>query len=480
MKGGRPLQSDPSFCRACLVKQQRIDRLEEDVQRLKAKLWRQERTAKEEPFGLSTPSSKRLVKASTAAEQRAKRGGAKPGHEGHGRQAVSEADAASVERLAAPEVCPDCGTPLDFRGERDRMIVDCEPVRAVKRLVRIPAGHCPKCHRTVRPRVRGVLPHSTCSNRLLAQAALWHYKDGLTLGHIARQFDLSKGLLIGRMHALADLLEPVVDRLIRDWRLAPVKHADETGWRCDGRNGYTHGFFTPDISLFRCRHTRSGDIAAEVFGEAPHIGTLVVDRYPVYNQFLGFLQYCLEHLKREIQKLTKDDPDHAECKRFEAELVPLLAEAMGLRNAPMDDAAFLVQAAVIQAKIEVCITAKARHPGIQRIQNIFRENAHRLYHWAKDRTIPAENNLAERALRPLVIARKISFGSQSEKGLRTREILMSILGTLAKRADHAVDAFTRLLDAVADNPALDLEDFLFGPQGIAPPRAPDPVTMRLA
>jgi hypothetical protein len=289
-------------------------------------------------------------------------------------------------------------------------------------------------------------------------------------------------MLIGRMHALADLQEPALDRLIRDWRLAPVKHADETGWRCDGRNGYTHGFFTSDISLFRCRQTRSGDVAAEVFGEAPHVGTLVVDRYAAYNRFLGFIQYCLEHLKRETQKLTKDDPGHAECERFEAELVPLLVEAMGLRNVPMDEAAFLVQAAAIQAKIEACIAAKARHPGIQRIQNIFRENAHRLYHWAKDRTIPAENNLAERALRPLVIARKISFGSQSEKGLRTREILMSIMGTLAKRADHAVDAFTRLLDAVADNPALDLEDFLFGPQGIAPPRAscPDPVTVRLA
>lgn len=475
MKGARPLQADPSFCRACLVKQQRIDRLEEEVQRLKAKLWRQERTAKEQPFGLSTPSAKRLIKASTPAEQRAKRGGAKPGHEGHGRQAVSEAEAASVECLATPEVCPDCGTPLDFRGERERTIIDCEPVRAVKRLVRIPAGHCPKCRRTFRPRVRGVLPRSICSNRLLAQAALWHYKDGLTLGHIARQFDLSKGLLIGRMHALGELLEPAVDSLIKAWRLAPVKHADETGWRCDGRNGYTHGFFTSDISLFRCRLTRSGDVAAEVFGEVPHVGTLVVDRDAAYNRFKSFLPYCLEHLKREIQKLTKDDPGHAECERFEAEWVPLLAEAMGLRNDPMEEAAFLVQAAMIQAKIEACIAAKARHPGIQRIQNIFRENAHRLYHWAKDRSIPAENNLAERALRPLVIARKISFGSQSEKGLRTREILMTILGTLAKRADHPVDAFVRLLDAVVENPTLNLEDFLFGPQGVAPPRASEPL-----
>ena len=49
---------------------------------------------------------------------------------------------------------------------------------------------------------------------------------------------------------------------------------------------------------------------------------------------------------------------------------------------------------------------------------------------------PAENNRAERALRPLVIARKVSFGSQSEAGARTREILMTVLQTLALRTDH--------------------------------------------
>jgi len=87
-----------------------------------------------------------------------------------------------------------------------------------------------------------------------------------------------------------------------------------------------------------------------------------------------------------------------------------------------------------------------RHPAIWKIQDIFREKADRLYHWAEDRSIPADNNLAERELRPLVIARKISFGSQSDAGARTREILMTVLHTLTKRRSDVTAALKSALD----------------------------------
>jgi hypothetical protein len=53
----------------------------------------------------------------------------------------------------------------------------------------------------------------------------------------------------------------------------------------------------------------------------------------------------------------------------------------------------------------------AQHLGSSRIQAISRTNADRLYHWAEDRRVPAEDDPAERDLRPRVIARKVSFGS---------------------------------------------------------------------
>jgi hypothetical protein len=63
--------------------------------------------------------------------------------------------------------------------------------------------------------------------------------------------------------------------------------------------------------------------------------------------------------------------------------------------------------------------------------------------------VPAENNRSERELRPTVIARKVSFGSQSEAGAKTREILMSLLHTLRKRQQHPEDFFKSILDRLA-------------------------------
>ncbi len=84
-----------------------------------------------------------------------------------------------------------------------------------------------------------------------------------------------------------------------------------------------------------------------------------------------------------------------------------------------------------------------------------------MYHWAGDRTIPADNNLAERELRPLVIARKVSFGSQSDAGARTREILMTVLHTLKKRTPDVTTAFKSALDKLAEQTNIDPNKAIF-------------------
>jgi hypothetical protein len=112
------------------------------------------------------------------------------------------------------------------------------------------------------------------------------------------------------------------------------------------------------------------------------------------------------------------------------------------------------------------INTPAQHPGIQGIQNIFREKGKRLFHWAEDPTIPADNNLVERELRPLVIARKLSFGSQSDSGAKTREILMTVLHTLKKRSSNVELAFKSTLDQIAANPKVDRYTALFKQKAI--------------
>jgi len=175
-----------------------------------------------------------------------------------------------------------------------------------------------------------------------------------------------------------------------------------------------------------------------------------VDRYNGYNKMPCLIQYCYAHLLRTVKDLEKDFPENSEIKSFVETLAPQLANAISLRTLDITDKQFKRQAAKIKNKIINITNRQAKHPAIQKIQDIFREKADRLYHWADDRNIPADNNLAERELRPLVIARKISFGSQSDAGAKTREILMTVLHTLKKGTPDVTTALKSALDKLAE------------------------------
>jgi len=80
----------------------------------------------------------------------------------------------------------------------------------------------------------------------------------------------------------------------------------------------------------------------------------------------------------------------------------------------------------------------------------------------EDPAVPAENNRAERMVRPLAVARKVSHGSQSERGLQVREVLMSVLLTLRMRHGERMPAvLSAALDRLAADPGVDLVRELF-------------------
>jgi len=442
-------------------KQRQIDELKAELVRVKNRLRYQERTAREGPFGLSTPSSKIPMKANSLLERQQRRGGGKPGHPGYGRQAVHTAQAEPLEMIRLPDTCPHCGTRLQVLGSRRRALIDCHPVRMIRRLLRLQRKRCPRCHRTYHARPPGALPKSLYGNQLLAHVAVQHYVNGLTLGQLERQTGVGYSSLVQAMHGLARRLAVVPLRLRQEYRQATVKHADETGWRTDGQNGYAWLFATPSLSLFRIRKTRSAQVVHEMLGRKRLPGVLIVDRYNGYNRAPCRINYCYVHLQRDVKKLGAEFPDTPEVQAFVAALVPLLGQAIHLRTLRLPLPAFRQQAQRIKRDIEAVVHAHASHPAIQNIQNLFRQKAHRLYAWTLHPSIPADNNLAERELRPLVIARKISFGSQSDAGAHTRETLMSVLLTLKKRTPDLQPAFKAALDALAENPKHDPYALLF-------------------
>lgn len=452
------------FCQGCFEKQIEIDRLKEDVHRLKVLLRYHERTAAEGFFGSSTPSSKIPVKPNTSEEQQWKRGGARRGHPGHGRQGVDESKADRVVDIDVGDKCPECGSELkESKGIRSRTVIDIQPVKIKKTVYHIWRRKCTKCGRVFQGKIPGVLPKSLFGNELLSHIALQHYIYGIPLGRLEAHLGIGIGSMIGALHRLGQLFRDIPEKLVLEYRESPVRHADETGWRNDGRSGYSWLFCTEKISIFRFRNTRSSKIPLEVLGTKKLPGVLVVDRYNAYNKAPVSLQYCYAHLLREVEDLEKEFPENTEINCFVSTFAPLLTQAMRLRSQDISDKRFYQETLALKKKMLRVVRKPAKHPGIQRIQDIFRDNAHRMYHWVKNRDVPAENNFVERELRPTVIARKVSFGSQSDEGAKTREILMTVLHTLKKHTPDFAAQFKSALDKLAADPGFDSYQSLFPP-----------------
>ncbi len=462
------------YCPGCFEKQSKIDQLLEENQRLRQKLRYEERKAKEGFFGSSTPSSKIPIKENQTGERKPK--GGKPGHRGVGRKGFTESEADQVVQMP-PEgdaACPDCGGPLEDKGVEERLVIESQPLRAQRVLYRLPKKYCPHCQKVFQARAPEVLPKSLYGNQLITQAAVMHYLHGIPMGRVCEQTQMGPGSLMEIFHRLAGLFEKIPAQFIEEYRQAPVKHADETSWRTEGKNGYVWLFATETISLFQFRKSRSASVAQAVFGEKPLPGVLVVDRYAGYNRTPCALQYCYAHLLREVEDLEKEFPDSGEVQGFASTFIPLLTLAMGLRNQRLSPAQFQRKATQVQSQIRAAVESPAQHLGIRRIQDIFRENESRLYHWAKDRNVPAENNLAERDLRPTVIARKVSFGSQSDAGAHTRGVLMTLLYTLKKRGVDVAAHLKHVLDQLAKNIHQDPFPLLFPREPPNPKPSPRP------
>jgi transposase len=444
-----------------LEKQRRIDDLKDENRRLREALRRRKRKEEDGFFGSSTPSSKKPIKGNTERKD-IKVKGARPGHKGHGRKGHSEIPPDRIVDIQEQlERCPQCGGPLENKGWEGRSVIDSPPQKAEPVLYRLGKRYCPRCRRGFTAQAPGVLPKSLYGNRLIADVIIMHYLYGLPLGRVSEYSGVGAGSLMTIFHRCAALFDRVPHKLIEEYRQAPVKHADETGWRTDGKNGYVWLFATTRLSIFQFGKSRSARIPQAVFGAEPLPGVLVVDRYNGYNKIGCRIQYCYAHLLRDVQDLEKEFPDNPEVSSFVGVVAPLMALAMGLRSRPLSDERFSSEAARVRLELRSAMERPAKHQGIRRIQDIFGENEQRLYHWAEDRAVPADNNLAERDLRPSVIARKVSFGSVTDAGAKVRSTLTTIVTTLKKQGPDAAQRIKETLDALATNPHQDPYHLLF-------------------
>lgn len=445
-------------CKNCFEKQLRIDNLEQENIRLKSQLSAAKKKQNDGPFGSSTPSSKKNFKTNAKPDDVKKMGGAKVGHKGHGRK-ISNVDREEILNLDPN--CPDCGEPLTKKKSVCRSVVDVPDLKPKTIGYICGKGFCRRCNKTFQAKPK-VLPRSLFGNGLISHAISLHYEQGVPLGRIEDIYGINHGSLFAVFHRVARRLKPTYALLISQLRVEPVIHADETGWRTDGHSGYAWLFCSPRTSVFRFANTRASAIPRQILGTEKLPGCLVRDRYAGYHFALCRQQYCFAHLLRHVEDLEKEFEGNEEVTDFVNKMATLLSDAMKLRGRDISDGEYDKTAKQIESDILVLANQFAQHLGIKSIQNIFLENEDRLFHWVKDRNIPPDNNRAEREIRPTVIARKVSFGSQSENGAETRSIIMSVIHTAKKRTKSrtTIDWIKTLLDWWAENPEPKSDDIL--------------------
>ena len=232
-------------------------------------------------------------------------------------------------------------------------------------------------------------------------------------------------------------LRPEYERMTARIRGEPAVHLDETSWRIFTDNEYCRHVWgmvgaSSDEGVFLVGRSRGKGVAEELYGNSHAV--LVSDDYGAYRNLTQHHQLCWAHLHRKLRELAESSVLSScvllHCKEVftrERMLYSKLAEVLHL-PAPLRN-----YHDFSKALTELAIPHPLDPPQLSRIKNRLGKNINRYLTCLRHPGVPLDNNAAERALRPVVLKRKISFGSVAEKGARTLETLLSVLLTLKRR-----------------------------------------------
>lgn len=255
-------------------------------------------------------------------------------------------------------------------------------------------------------------------------------QDYLKTVHAA---EISVGAINDLRRALAQRLEPVMESLKARIRSSPIVHADETGWREDGQNGYVWVFSTPgeeETRLYVYDHSRGRQVVETVLGEAFQ-GVLSSDFYGAYNVYVGPHQRCWVHLLRDMRDLKEEYPEDDTVQTWVQRLRALYdrAQAFVKSGSPNQNKRESLYVALVSEVEKLGLQyAREKHPCRALAKRVLRHQDE-LFQFVLVAGLVADNNLAERSLRPLVVVRKISGGTRSPQGSQTRMILASVFAT---------------------------------------------------
>jgi transposase len=390
-------------------------------------------------------------------EPSGRRPGGQPGHDGQTR-ALVPVEKADVIVPLKPVQCARCEQLLlgeDPHPERHQ-VTEILPVRPVITEYQVHHLVCPGCGAVNRAIWPAGVPMGGFGPRVQAITALctgaYHLSKRTTQRVLEDLFGVSLGL--GTVTSLEQATVQAVAEPVAEARAyvqaQPAAYLDETGWREGPQRAWLWTAVTTWVTVFVVRLSRSGQVAQELLGER-FWGYLVTDRWSAYAWYPPWRrQVCWAHLLRDIEAMIEREGGSREIgEALRAQVHQMFHWWHRVRDGTLAPASFACYMRPIRREVERLLEAGQRC-GVPKTEGTCREMLklrQALWTFVRHPEVEPTNNTAERAIRPGVLWRKGSFGTQSAAGSRFVESMMTVVATLKQQHRHVLDYLTAACEA---------------------------------
>lgn len=383
--------------------------------------------------------------------------GGQPGHPGQTRALVPLEDVEAVLPVK-PTHCARCQHPLhgeDGQPQRHQ-VTELPPVRPVVTEYQLHGLVCPACGVITRAPLPGGVPPGGFGPRVHAIVALctgaYHLSKRTPQDVMADLFGipLSLGTIANLEHATGQALAASVAEAQTHVRAQSIAHLDETGWREGRARAWLWVAVTAWVTGFVVRLSRGAKVAQELLGER-FCGILVTDRWSAYTWYpTRWRQVCWAHLLRDFEAMIERGGRSQEIGTALREQARQMFHAWHrVREGTLPHAEFQVLMRPIRRAVARWLKA-GQTCGVAKTEGVCREVLkvyEALWTFVRVAGVEPTNNAAERAIRPGVLWRKGSFGTQSANGSRFVEAMMTVVATLKQQHRNVLVYMTEVCQA---------------------------------
>jgi len=393
------------------------------------------------------PSSDPPGICAVSPKPRRKKRGAKNGHQPHLRQLLPPEKVKRRIELT-PEVCR-CGSrKLEKTTEEPlrHQIVDIPPIEPEVTEYIQPIYRCKDCGQLIYQPLPGELRRRHFGPGVLAVVAILtgvlntSKRKALALINEVFSVPMSLGGLSNSEAQVADALEHPSDETLQHVRGQDAAHADETGWpRGNRQRGWLWTLCCAGAAAFMVAAERGQKAAKKLLGG--FCGTLVSDRWGGYNFYCGPRQICWEHLKRDFKAISEAK---GAIGVIGQELYGLARKILKLRRRVRDGTlqwrTFQKRMMPLMKCVQELLEQGASGEGTlsRKCRRIIKHREH-LWTFVYDQSVEPTNNIAERIVRQGVLWRKSSFGTQSERGARYVERILTACATCRLQGQSVIE-----------------------------------------